>query len=50
MYRPDPSKQPWAAKVPYPHELPPITKITNAFTVDDIHSSFYEREVPPQFS
>jgi hypothetical protein len=47
--RPNPVLQPWAAKVPLPSELPPITKITDSFNVEDKKSAFYERVVPANY-
>ena len=47
--RPNPLLQPWAVKLK-PSELPPVTKITDAYSVLDKQSAFYERVVPEQFS
>ena len=48
--RPNPELQPWAVKPPKPDELPAVTKITDAFRVEDKDSSFYNRKTPEHFS
>ena len=47
MYRPNPVQSPWAAK---PGDAPAKTKITDAFTIYDHLSSFYERKVPDHWT
>ena len=47
MYRPNVVQSPWAAK---PGDAPARTKITDAFTVFDHLSSFYERKVPDHWT
>ena len=47
MYRPNPVQSPWAAKA---GDAPAKTKITDAYTVFDHLSSFYERVVPDHWT